>query len=194
MERLKTLRREKGMTQAEMAKLLGVSQVTFLKYEKGSVEPNQESLKKLADYFHVSTDYLLGKSDLRYYPILGEVSAGEGCLAEENIIGYQMFDYASTDDEKLYVLVVKGESMTPYFLPGDKVLVRMGNFEPEKNVKYIVLIGDVANMKLVEVQSGGLLLTAYNQEVYSPHFYSGKECVETPVRIIGRVVSLQRDV
>ena len=63
MERLKELRTKKGLFQKDIADFLDVERTTYVKYENGAIEPNHEVLKKLADYFEVSVDYLLGRSD-----------------------------------------------------------------------------------------------------------------------------------
>ena len=57
------LRRKHGMTQADVANLLGVSKATSCKYENGDVEPNVEQLIKLADFFGVTMDQIV-KQDL----------------------------------------------------------------------------------------------------------------------------------
>lgn len=63
-ERLKSLRNQKGVTQDEVANALGVSRATVAGYESGKKrEPDYETLRKIADYFSVSTDYLLGRTD-----------------------------------------------------------------------------------------------------------------------------------
>ena len=61
-ERLKLLRQEKKKTQREMAEFLGVQLRAYQYYESGSFFPEILNLIKLADYFDVSTDYLLGRS------------------------------------------------------------------------------------------------------------------------------------
>ena len=58
---LKELRKSKKMTQAELAKTMNVSQGTIAYWEKGDREPSYADLKRLADIFKVSTDYLLGR-------------------------------------------------------------------------------------------------------------------------------------
>ena len=55
----------KGLSQEELGKLVGISKVSVWQWENGINYPNNETLLKLADYFQVSTDYLLGKSDIR---------------------------------------------------------------------------------------------------------------------------------
>lgn len=60
--RLKELRIAKGMTQNELAKVIGYSSLSYARYEKGECEPDISTLCKLADYFNVSVDYLLGRT------------------------------------------------------------------------------------------------------------------------------------
>lgn len=62
--RLKKLREDAGFTQAALSKKLGVSQGTIGNWESGTREPNLDTLQQIANYFHVSTDYLLGKTDI----------------------------------------------------------------------------------------------------------------------------------
>lgn len=65
MNRLKLLREEKGLIQKDIAKLLNVSIPAINQYENGKRDMSTETVIKLAEYFDVSTDYLLGKSDIR---------------------------------------------------------------------------------------------------------------------------------
>jgi len=63
MERLRALRVSRAETQKMLADMLGVDRTTYVKYEAGSSEPNFETIQKLADYFDVTVDYLLGRTD-----------------------------------------------------------------------------------------------------------------------------------
>lgn len=64
-ERLKELRKVKGSTQKEMAELLSLkSDRTYRQYEAGEVDPPTSKSVILADYFNVSLDYLIGRTDL----------------------------------------------------------------------------------------------------------------------------------
>ena len=62
-ERLKECRKHKGVTQKEVAEYLNMAVNAYQRYELSTREPNNETLLKLADYFDVTTDYLLGRSD-----------------------------------------------------------------------------------------------------------------------------------
>ena len=62
-DRLKELRKDKGVTQKALAEIMGMTEQAYQKYEYGMREPNHEATIKLADFFDVSVDYLLGRSD-----------------------------------------------------------------------------------------------------------------------------------
>ncbi len=61
-ERIKELRQSKGLTQRQMAQELGMTERNYQRLE-ASNNPNNENLIRFADYFDVSTDYLLGRSN-----------------------------------------------------------------------------------------------------------------------------------
>ncbi len=65
MLRIKELRDEKNISQLELAKKLNLTQQSISLYEKGDREPSIDVLKSIANFFNVSLDYLLGKSDVR---------------------------------------------------------------------------------------------------------------------------------
>ena len=66
-ERVKELRKSKGLTQRQMAAALGITERSYQRYEAEN-NPNNDTLIKLADFFNVSTDYLLGRSDCKAPP------------------------------------------------------------------------------------------------------------------------------
>lgn len=67
--RLKELRKKKHISQTRLAIELNLSQNTVSRYETGEHEPDLATLVLIADYFDVSVDYLLGRSnDPRFYP------------------------------------------------------------------------------------------------------------------------------
>lgn len=62
-QRIRDLREDNDMNQTELAKLLGMSQTGYSKYETGENDIPIAILEKLADIYHTSTDYLLGRTD-----------------------------------------------------------------------------------------------------------------------------------
>ena len=63
MNRLKELRKEKKLTQKELADKINVSKITVLRWENGERVPKSDKAQQLADFFGVSVGYLLGYSD-----------------------------------------------------------------------------------------------------------------------------------
>ena len=66
LENLKKLRAESKTSQAVLAEAIGVTQHSINKYENHNVEPDIESLRRMADYFGTTIDYIVGQSELRY--------------------------------------------------------------------------------------------------------------------------------
>lgn len=67
MNRLKELRVEKNLSQSKLAELFNISQQAVSHYEKGIRDIDSSLMKTLSKYFDVSTDYLLGISDIKNY-------------------------------------------------------------------------------------------------------------------------------
>ncbi len=63
MERIKELRKEKVITMKRLGEIIGVSEGAVSQYENGKRQPDYDILKKIADFFNVTTDYLLGRTD-----------------------------------------------------------------------------------------------------------------------------------
>lgn len=59
--RLKELRKEKGLTQQNMADMMGITMRNYQRYEYGDINVPATTLNFFADYFGVTTDYLLGR-------------------------------------------------------------------------------------------------------------------------------------
>ena len=128
MNRLKFLRTEKGESLEKIAKYLNVTIQTISNYENEKRDMTPDTILKLAEYFNVSTDYLLGRADIRnnanniddnekqYYmcPVYGNISAGQPNWAEECIEGRIPLDpdlMGIVNPEEHFFLRVNGESM-----------------------------------------------------------------------------------
>lgn len=82
--RLKLLREEKALTTREMSKILNIGKSTFSNYENDVRKPDYDTLTRIADFFDVSIDYLLGRTDERdVYILKGDMVPKE--LREEGI-------------------------------------------------------------------------------------------------------------
>lgn len=193
--RLKEARKAARMTQAEVAKILGVNQNTYSYWETGKTKIDNVSLSKLAEIFNVSIDYLL---DIQppvkgvRVPIYGSVPAGIPLEAIENIEGYEEITPALASKGEYFALKIKGESMSPYILDRDIVIVRKQDAVESGDIAIVLVNGDEATCKTVKINDNGITLIGHNPLVYPPHFYTEKEITTLPVRIIGKVVEVKR--
>ena len=64
-ENIRSLRIDNGYTQQQIADYLNVKQNTYSQYEVGTLNYSVDTLMKLADFYHVSVDYLLGRTDVK---------------------------------------------------------------------------------------------------------------------------------
>lgn len=62
-EHLKSIRKSKNVTQKDVASAIGITERNYQSYESGSKKPGFDSLIALADFFNISLDYLVGRSD-----------------------------------------------------------------------------------------------------------------------------------
>ena len=189
-DRLILLRKEAHLTQEELASKLGFSRTAISAWEIGRNEPSYEDTIKVANFFNVSVDYLLGgeTSNKRLLPVLGTVKAGYNYLAEENIIDYIEPSMTISDPANYFGLVVKGDSMAPLFDEGDYLIVHKTDGEFNTGDIGIVLInGDEATVKKVVKTNDGIELQAFNP-YYPAKKYTYEETQNLPVKIIGIVV------
>ena len=128
-------------------------------------------------------------------PILGRVAAGIPIDAIQEVEGWEELPRAMAAKGEYFALRVKGDSMSPTITNGSIVLVRKQNAVENKEVAVVLINGDEeATIKRIQQQERGLTLIGDNALVYPPHFYSEEEVAALPVRIIGRVVEVRKEV
>ena len=203
-ERLKALRKERGYSQEDVAKMLGIGRTTYLKYESGENKPSRK-LKELASLFGVTTDYLLGrdsapaarpaasesarKKGVRI-PVLGHVVAGIPIEAVQEYDDWEEIPEEMARRGEYFALRVTGDSMKPVICNGDVIIVRI---QPDVDTEQIAVVGVNGNEATVkkiikDPHRHGITLYGYNAEVYQPTFYSEEEIETLPVTIYGLVV------
>lgn len=69
--KIRELRKSYNISQVELAKALGVSKQCVSNWENDNIQPSVEMLVRIANYFHVKTDYLLGLDDKNYLYVSG---------------------------------------------------------------------------------------------------------------------------
>lgn len=106
--RLRDLRRKKGDAYCEFAKRLHISESTLSRWELGVSEPNYQTLRELADYFGVSVDYIIGKTeDPRPFPCEDTRSIDERCGDPNNKFLFTIWRKSEnlTDEQKEVILL-----------------------------------------------------------------------------------------
>ena len=159
--------------------------------------------KTLADYFGVTVDYLLGDSNTftgnelkkepgARIPVVGAIRAGIPITAIEDVEDWEEIPAAMARGGDYIALRVRGSSMEPKIYDGDIAIIRRQETVENGQVAAILINGDEATIKKIKRTPEGIMLIAFNAEVYAPHFYSNQEIEELPVRIYGRLVEVRR--
>ena len=205
---LKNLRAMKCISQAKLADVFGFTQQAVGRWEQGQSTPDYNTLVKLSNFFNVSTDYLLGRSDsptgsysadigspskekIIRIPILRRVAAGNPIGAIEEIIGWEEIPKKLAAGSTCFALRVCGRSMEPRILAGDTVIIRQQPDVDSGDIAVVLVGGEEATVKRVKKQKDGITLVATNTTVYEPHFYSNQEIKDLPIQILGKVVEVR---
>lgn len=212
MNALKRLRKEKGVTQQEVADYLGVNRVSYTDYENEKNKISPERLSKLADYFNVSVDEILGRdssapapkrttapmpdflsNETVLIPIIGRVRAGYDALAEQDIEGYMELE-ASVKSRwnDAAILKVRSDSMQPELQEGDYVIITRTAEVRSGDLAIVCINGDEGTIKRVKFDEDGLDLIPSNP-AYGTHHFTPHQVQTLPVLIQARVVRVIRD-
>lgn len=208
-DRFKQLRKQRNLSQQDLANQLGYTKSRVNMYERGEREPSYEVLEEIADYFNVDLDYLHGKSDIpnrnewlkainasasapdniipmpskSSIPLVGDIACGTPILAEENREGdVDLPEHIHAD----FALRCKGDSMiNARIYDGDIVYIRQQDTVEHGEIA-VVLIGAEATLKRVFLFDDHITLEAENPQ-YRPMVYWGDEMND--VRILGKAVA-----
>ena len=188
---------------------LNLSRGSFSAWERRGTIPSGETLTKIADYFGVSVDYLLGNTDIKekpsqddwesklkvypvesWYiaPVVGTVRAGYNGVALEEIIGYEPI-YDVKNPEECFWLRVEGDSMSPLIMENDLVLVRKQQDVDSGSIAVVIYNGDEGAVKRVIKHTKAITLASINPE-YEPRILVGEELQD--FRIVGEVIETKR--
>ena len=197
-EILKGLRKSNGLTQTEFAKKFHIATGTIAMWETGKRQPDTETVKRIADFFGVSVDFLLGRSNTAMpernairIPVLGYVAAGIPIDAIEDVLDYEELDPERfNSDYQYFGLKIKGDSMTPRIHDGDVVIVRRQPDVESGDVAIVCINGSEATCKQVKKHTEGVTLVSYNAS-YEPMFFTNHEVNNLPVTVLGKVVELR---
>ena len=202
MNRLKFLRTEKGESLEKIANYLNVTIQTISNYENEKRDMTPDTILKLADYFEVSTDYLLCKTDIRnntsnidnsnkkiyMCPVYGQISAGQPNWVEECIEGRLMLDpdlMGIVNPEEHFFLRVNGESMNKIIRNGAFALIHKQDSVESGEIAVVLVNGYDATLKKFTRQGDLIILEPQsNDETFKTQVYDKT----TPIKILGKYV------
>lgn len=199
MNRIKDLRHANNIKQSDLAAAISVSTAALSGYETGKFQADIRTYKKIAEYFNVTLDYLLGNDTIgtngTRIPVLGSVPAGIPLEAIEDVIDWEEIPRTMCSGGREYfALLVQGDSMWPDYLPGDIVIVRKTPTCESGNVCVVYVNGYDATLKQVKFHDNGSLTIIPKNQSYPPRTFSREEILNLPVSIAGVVVELRRKV
>ncbi len=198
MNRIAELRKNSHLTQEKFASIIGVARSTIAMYETNKSEPDFVVLQKIADYFNVSVDYILGRDVPPTtqqgrgvkIPVYGEIAAGIPIEAIEDVIDFEEITPELAASGEFLALSIKGDSMAPRIQNGDVVIIRRQENVENGDIAAVMVNGDSATLKRVKTDNHGIWLLPLNP-AFNPIFYTKKECAEKPVRILGKLIELR---
>lgn len=199
-EKLRTLRKSKNITQTKMACLLRITQGAYGKYERGESSPSPDTLFEISNILGVTMEYLLDKQSANNnevkkkgikIPVLGSIPAGVPIEAIEEIIDEEEIPAEWLTTGEYFGLKVKGNSMEPRICNSDVVIVKKQDDAETGSVCVVLVNGFDATLKQIKKDTNGIWLVPFNNNDYSPAFYSNEQIEKLPVRVIGKVVELR---
>lgn len=172
-----------------VAKETGISATTFTDWKNGRSTPKIDKLKKIADLFGVSLEYMMGateartRSDGTKIAIIGEIRAGSPIITDQTILGYETADVG--DSEEYFYLKVCGDSMKNIgMVDGSLVLFHKQQYAEDGDIVACLVGGDSATVKRFRRSKKNVYLLPENED-YSPIRLTTDDFESGEARILG---------
>ena len=192
--RLDTALANNDMKPIDLARATGIAESTISQYRSGYSTPKSKRLALIANALHVSPAWLMGlenDTDVkvkgeRSIPLFAFVSAGFGCVADENVVGSVDLPTEYGDCSEYFALTIRGDSMMPR-IPDESIVIahRQDNAE-DGEIVIAVIDGEQGVCKRLRIHGNGIALESLNP-AYEPKYFCEDEIEELPVRILGTV-------
>lgn len=197
--RIKDLRNKKGLTQLELSRVLGVTDVAISRWELDENKPREKTLLKLAEYFEVSYEWLkngintFGQLRTVSIPFFNDIKAACGCggiCLTENQSGVIQVPNSMlkniTSVKNLVSISVYGESMIPVICDNSIIVIDTGAKIIQDGKIYVVCHQDLLRVKMIYLTPSGIRVSSYNK-TYPDEFYN-KEELSNGFNIVGKVI------
>lgn len=188
-----------------VCKELGFSNSTASFWKKANNPPKREALEKIASYFNVTVDYLLGKQEqteqsnvgavfsdgIRMVPVFESVSAGFGAYADNHVVDtIPLLIRSSHEADETICIRVTGDSMSPMIEDGDLIQVHKQDSVDSGDIAVVLLDGEEGLVKKVVYDTEFIDLISANPSYNTRHF-EGEEVLR--LRVVGKVKRVIRD-
>ncbi len=192
-----------GITVYQVSKATGISASTFTDWKRGRSTPKADKLARIADFFSVSLDELLGTESGRSstaasyrnlraqkrIPVIGVIRAGRPIVTNETILGHE---FADVDDvEEYFYLVVCGDSMKNCgIMEGSYVLFHKQQYANDGDIVACLVDEDSATVKRFHKQNHRIILAPENDD-YKPIVLSPEDFEIGRARILGVAIEVK---
>lgn len=215
MNKLKELRKAKGVTQKDVAEFLGVTSVAYGHYETERRSLTPDKLSKLADYFGVTVDDILGRTEdadqpagpsfgrpieIKYtpvpeaevlIPVVASLRCGFGTSGEPyTVIGHKKVPASMVEQwgREIVLNEAVGTSMVPTIQPGEFMVCYPSDWW-EDGMIVIVNVNDSDTVKRIyHASDGGIDLVPDNPAYKSQHF-SPKDIEDYQIKVLAHVLT-----
>ena len=204
---IKKLREQKGMNKEDLGNIVGVSDKTVSSWEINRTEPKMGIVQQLADYFQVTTDYLikgetstttneLKKIDNLFdidkikLPLLGTIACGKPIYADEDRESYVL---AGTEIKADFCLKCKGDSMINARInDGDIVFIRKQDIVNNGEIAAIIIDDEATLKRFFYYKEQNMVILRPENSKYEDIVLVGEQLER--VKILGKAIAFQSDV
>jgi len=205
-ERLKQLRLEKGLTQSQLASIFNLTKSTISLYESGKRSPDYATLMKFADFFDVTSDYLLNNSaspvlakddssayqyteNLRQFPVITNIKKNGNKFTYVRSNEWESY-LAGSNETNMYWLKVADDALSgDGILPGDLALISEPAPYLQNQIGLVYCPDGKTHLCRVFQQQNHLILQ-FSNPLYQPLIYTEKD--RNKVVILGKLKEIRR--
>lgn len=180
-----------------IAEKSGISRAHIYKIISGEKNVSSITLENICKAININPASLYNgkveKINSIKIPVLGVIPAGIPIEAIEDILDYEEISEDMASKGEYFALKVRGDSMLPTIKDGDIVIVRKQDDAESGKICVVMINGYDATLKQIKKETNGIWILPHNSSCdFKPTFYSNKEIINLPVRIIGVAVEIRR--
>lgn len=209
-KRLYILRKEKNLSQVDLAEEIKVSASSISLWEAGKVIPEAEKILHLANFFNVSTDYLLGSSNfikqksiitqtsllnidkIVSIPVFDKILVDENVVIDKNTVGsLDLIMSCDKTENDYFAMKITDDHLFPSINKGDILICK--NAEKAKNGDLVlVYIGNHTSVFGYYKKTPEGIIISGPRSINQPLYFSKDDLEEKNIRILAKAVELRR--